>query len=104
MGKKSWAGPQHLEMGVMPGTVSRKTNKRIEMKRPAERIVSFYLDGFRRMQLGRRLWVIILIKLLIIFGVLKVFFFPDYLQENFNNDMERADHVLTNLTKISTEK
>ena len=74
------------------------------MKRLAERIVSFYADGFRRMQLGRSLWVIILIKLLIIFGVLKVFFFPDYLQDNFKNDMERADHVFTNLTQISTQK
>jgi len=84
--------------------MSRKTNKRVEMKKLAERIVSFYVDGFRRMQLGRSLWVIILIKLLIIFGVLKIFFFPDYLHDNFKSDMERADHVLTNLTQISTEK
>jgi hypothetical protein len=74
------------------------------MKRLAAKIVSFYVDGFRRMRLGRSLWVIILIKLLIIFGVLKVFFFPDYLQNNFNNDMERADHVFANLTQLTTEK
>jgi hypothetical protein len=38
------------------------------------------------------------------FGILKVFFFPDYLQNNFKNDMERADHVFANLTQISTQK
>jgi len=74
------------------------------MKELAENIVFFYVDGFRRMQLGRTLWVIILIKLLIMFGVLKLFFFPDYLHENFNTNMERADHVFTNLTQIPTDK
>lgn len=41
------------------------------------RIVRFYLDGFRSMTLGRTLWAIILIKIVIIFAVLKLFFFPD---------------------------
>jgi hypothetical protein len=74
------------------------------MKELAKRIVLFYVDGFRRMHIGRTLWVIILIKLLIIFGVLKIFLFPDFLHDNFTNDMERADHVFTNLTQIPTQK
>jgi hypothetical protein len=74
------------------------------MKTLAAQIISFYINGFRRMKLGRTLWVIILIKLLIIFGVLKLFFFPDYLHDNFKNDIERADHVFTNLTQISNQK
>ena len=74
------------------------------MKELAARIGSFYLDGFRRMRLGRPLWAIILIKLLILFGVLKLFFFPDYLHENFSSDKARAEHVLTDLTQIPTEK
>ena len=44
------------------------------------RIVRFYLDGFRSMTLGRTLWGIILLKLFIMFAVLKAFFFPAYLQ------------------------
>ena len=56
------------------------------------------------MVLGRTLWVIILIKLLIMFGVLKLFFFPDYLHDNFINDMERADHVMTNITQLPARK
>ena len=64
----------------------------------AGRIVSFYLDGFRSMQLGRTLWKIILIKLFILFAVLKLFFFPNFLESNFASDTERAAHVLENLT------
>jgi hypothetical protein len=38
-------------------------------------VVSFYYEGFRRMTTGRILWVIILIKLFVIFVVLRIFFF-----------------------------
>ena len=62
-------------------------------------IYSFYLEGFRSMTLGRTLWKLILIKLFIIFAVLKLFFYPDYLHTNFATDTQRADHVLENLTK-----
>lgn len=36
---------------------------------------AFYAEGFRSMTTGRVLWTIILIKLFIIFVVLRVFFF-----------------------------
>ena len=73
------------------------------MKEQVQRIAFFYLDGFRRMKLGRTLWAIILIKLLIMFGVLKLFFFPDYLHDNFDNDLERANHVFKQLTLLETK-
>jgi hypothetical protein len=47
---------------------------------------------------GRRLWGIILIKLFIMFGILRLFFFPDILQKEFNSDEERSNHVLEQLT------
>ncbi len=34
-----------------------------------------YIDGFRRMTWGRTLWLLIAIKLVVMFGVLRVFFF-----------------------------
>ena len=37
------------------------------------RIFRFYVDGFRNMTLGKTLWTIILIKLFIMFFVLKLF-------------------------------
>ena len=41
-----------------------------------------YYDGFRSMTLGRTLWLIIAIKLFIIFIVLKIFFFPDFIGQH----------------------
>lgn len=50
------------------------------------RIFRFYVDGFRNMTLGKTLWTIILIKLFIMFFVLKHIFFPNILNANFNTD------------------
>lgn len=44
------------------------------------------------------MWGIILIKLFIMFAILRVFFFPDLLQRDFNSDTERSNHVLEQLT------
>jgi len=62
-------------------------------------ILSFYMEGFANMKLGKRLWLIIAIKLLILFGVIKWFFFPNYLEENFDNDTQRSYYILEQLTK-----
>lgn len=40
-----------------------------------KKIFNFYIDGFRSMKVGRTLWLIIAIKLFIMFAILKVFFF-----------------------------
>jgi hypothetical protein len=50
---------------------------------------------------GKQVWLIILIKLFIMFVVLKLFFFPNFLKSNFKNDADRSDHVLENLTNIN---
>lgn len=63
------------------------------------KILYFYIDGFKGMTLGRTLWVIILIKLFILFFVLKLFFFPNFLKKNFSNDQERGAAVIENFTK-----
>ncbi len=70
----------------------------IQQPKIFQRIYRFYLDGFRRMTVGKTLWKVIVIKLIIMFGVLKLFFFPDFLATNFNSDEQRADHVLNELT------
>ena len=62
----------------------------------AVRIVRFYVGGFRGMTLGRTLWAVILLKLFIMFAVLRLFFFPDLLAGK--SDAERADQVLEELT------
>ncbi len=67
------------------------------------RIGSFYYDGFSRMTVGRTMWKIILLKLFIMFGVLKLFFFPDFLATEFTTDQERAGHVLEEITTRSVQ-
>ena len=64
-------------------------------------IYTFYRDGFRNMVLGKKLWAIILIKLFIMFFILKLFFFPDYLNTNFVSDKEKGDYVLEQITRNS---
>ena len=62
-------------------------------------IIRFYADGFRNMRLGRVLWLVILIKLFVIFFVLKLFFFPDHIGENAEKGHEAefvADEILNN--------
>ena len=54
----------------------------------------FYFDGFKEMSpRGKKLWAIILIKLFIMFAILKFFFFPNILKENFKTDAERIQHI-----------
>ncbi len=58
-----------------------------------------YRDGFRQMTWGRTLWIIILVKLFIMFAILKVFFFPNLLKKQFDTDEKRSEHVSEELTK-----
>ncbi len=39
------------------------------------KVYRFYADGFRSMTVGRTLWLIVLLKLFLLFAVLKPFFF-----------------------------
>ena len=63
------------------------------------RVFRFYRDGFRSMTVGKTLWKIIFIKLFVMFAVLKLFFFQDYLGTNFSTDEQRADHVIEQITR-----
>ena len=47
-----------------------------------QKIWRFYVDGFRGMTLGKTLWFIILVKLFIMFFILRIFFFPNYLNSS----------------------
>ncbi len=59
-----------------------------------KRIFFFYLDGFRTMTWGKQLWAIILIKLFVMFIILKLIFFPDLLKRDFSSDEERSSFVM----------
>ena len=65
------------------------------------RVFDLYYDGFRSMRLGKTLWAIILIKLFVIFIVLKIFFFPNFLKQHAEGD--EAGYVATELTERATK-
>ena len=68
------------------------------------RVFRFYYDGFRSMgPVGRSLWLIILLKLFIFFIVLRIFFFPNLLERDYDTDAERAQAVRQHLTDPSRE-
>ena len=52
------------------------------MKNALLAVWNFYLEGFRSMTLGRTLWIIILLKLFVMFFILKLFFFPNFLSDH----------------------
>ena len=64
----------------------------------AWRVYEFYKQGFSAMKLGKTLWKLILIKLFVIFVVLKFFVFDANLNNTFANDTEKSEFVLDNLT------
>ena len=70
----------------------------MNVKRLFHRAFDLYYDGFRSMTLGRTLWLVIGIKLFIIFAILKVFFFPDFLRQHAAKGGE-AEFVATELSK-----
>jgi hypothetical protein len=62
------------------------------------RVFHFYYDGFKTMTWwGKRVWIIILIKLFIIFFILKIFFFQDFLQKKYQTDEQKSEYVLDQL-------
>lgn len=65
------------------------------------RILEFYTGGFRRMTLGRTLWKLIIIKLVIMFGVLKLFFFQGFLEQKFTTDIQRAAYIIEEMTQFA---
>lgn len=65
----------------------------------ARKVWSLYYDGFRSMTVGKTLWIIILLKVFIFFVVIKLLFFPNILNRDYDTDEERAQHVRNELMK-----
>lgn len=63
-----------------------------------KKIWLFYYEGFKSMTLGKTLWIIIAIKLFIMFFVLKLFFFKGDLRK-FQSKEDKSKHVIEQLTK-----
>ncbi|MDR0824735.1 MAG: DUF4492 domain-containing protein [Prevotella sp.] len=62
---------------------------------------TMFRDGFKNMTLGKTLWVIVIIKLIIMFLILRPFFFPNYLGSKFDDNKSKADYVSKELVNAS---
>jgi hypothetical protein len=51
------------------------------------------------MTIGKTLWKVILVKLFIMFAVLKLFFFPNFLNTRFATDEQKAGYVMEQITR-----
>ena len=77
------------------------TNNKFNVLNWLKNIYLFFKDGFSEMTVGRTLWAIALIKLFIMFAILRVFFFPNYLNSKFEKEQDKADYVGTKLYEKS---
>ena len=51
-------------------------------------------------QESKSLWIIAVVKLFIMFGILKMFFFKDFLKTNFESNEQRIEYLQNTLTKL----
>lgn len=65
-----------------------------------KKIWRFYIDSFTNLnKYGKRLLLIVVIKLFIMFAILKVFFFQNYLNSRYDTEKQKSEHVINELTK-----
>lgn len=63
-----------------------------------KKIWNFYYEGIRSMTLGRTLWALVLIKLFIMFVILRIFFFKPALAD-YETEEQKSEAVIEQLTK-----
>ena len=67
------------------------------MKKPFLSIWQFYVDGFRNITWGKTLWILIFLKIVILFLVLRIFFFQPVLQGK--TEKQKMEYVGEQLMK-----
>ena len=67
------------------------------MKNTFRSIWNFYAEGFRNMTWGRPLWILIFLKVFILFFVLRAVFLPPVLSGK--PEEQKIEHVGMELTK-----
>lgn len=63
-----------------------------------KRILLFYITSYKNLTKdGKKLALIVMIKLIILFGIFKIFFFQDFLNSRYDNDKQKSEHVIQQL-------
>lgn len=70
---------------------------------PKFNFFTMFRDGFKSMTLGKTLWALVIIKLIIMFLILKPIFFPNFLNSKFDDEKSKAEYVNQQLIERSTE-
>lgn len=65
------------------------------MKRAVLAVYNFYVEGFKNMTWGRQLWWLILLKVVLLFLVLRAFFFKPVLAGK--SEEQKIEHVSNEL-------
>lgn len=68
---------------------------------PKFNFFTMFRDGFKSMTLGKTLWTIVIIKLIIMFLILRPFFFPNFLGSRFDDSQSKSDYVSEELVNKS---
>ena len=63
------------------------------------KILSLYIDGFKNLTLGKTLWKIVIIKLIIILTILNLFIYDKSINTEYKSDNQKIEFVYKNLTK-----
>jgi len=72
------------------------------MKRALVAIWNFYVDGFKSMTWGRQLWWLILLKVIILFAILRAFFFRPTLAGK--DEQQRIEYISNQLIDNQNSK
>lgn len=68
----------------------------MSVKRKIKSVWLFYVEGFKNMTWGRQLWFLIFLKVIVLFLVLRMFFFKPILSGK--DEEEKIEHVGRELT------
>ncbi len=69
------------------------------MKKIIASIWNFYYEGFKNMTWGKSLWLLIFLKVIILFLILRLFFFKPVMAGKTNE--QRSEYVGTQLSNIN---
>lgn len=81
----------HLNLG------NRSVSVGLTMKKTLKNIWNLYYDGFKNMTWGRPLWLLIFLKVIILFLVLRMFFFKPVLSGK--DEAEKIEYVGEQLSR-----
>lgn len=64
-----------------------------------QKVINFYIDGFKNLTLGKVLWKIIFIKLIVILLILNFFIYDKSINTEYKTENQKINFVYKNITK-----